>query len=380
MYMTYIVKGYLLTTRAVMMEKVIRIEGYLFFKGKIVKNPQIEILGENVRITEGIGSKFTHRGFAIPGIVNAHVHLDFDKPINERNFINWIERIITKINPTRNYVNYSEKISYSLELGITKLYDITGNASIPKNNSVVSFLEIIGADKSDIVNVPESMMISLHAPYSVSQNYAIRMINYYKHKSFCMHFLETEEEVKFLKGEKNEFEDRIYKLVNRKRETDKFEIPGEFLIKLGYKGLDKALVHFVHVSNRDIEIASKLNNSVIICPRSNLFFSGKLTPIKKLLDSGINIAIGTDGLGSSPNLNLWEEMRLVYLMERIPIEEVFKMVTTNALRIVKKREIVDNGLVIFECKNRRPIDTLLEILFQAENLKKEVIYPITSQQ
>ncbi|MGB9668233.1 MAG: amidohydrolase family protein, partial [Thermosulfidibacteraceae bacterium] len=274
-----------------MTAKKIRIEGYLFLEGNILKNPSIELGKNYLTIKESEDGHFTHKGFAIPGLINAHTHLDFHKPINERDFIKWIVKIIKEeVNPKRGYENVDKKIEGLINIGVTRIYDITRNMVTESNDPITPFFEIIGKDSTEIPEIPKNMMISLHAPYSVSQNLAKRIVERYRKKSFVMHFLETEEEQKFLTGKNNRFEEVIYPIISRKRETESFSTPSEFLIKIGYRGIRKALVHFVEVTEKDIEIVSRLKNSVIVCPRSNLFFSGKVAPIKNLMNRGINVA------------------------------------------------------------------------------------------
>jgi len=39
-------------------------------------------------------------------------------------------------------------------------------------------------------------------------------------------------------------------------------------------------------------------------------------PLKKFLDAGVVVGLGTDSLASSPSLNLWDEMRYAYRIHR----------------------------------------------------------------
>ncbi|MDB5388137.1 MAG: Aminodeoxyfutalosine deaminase [Planctomycetaceae bacterium] len=51
--------------------------------------------------------------------------------------------------------------------------------------------------------------------------------------------------------------------------------------------------------------------SVVYCPRTHAFFGHAAHPWLKMLDLGINVAIGTDSRGSNPDLSVWEELRFL---------------------------------------------------------------------
>ena len=48
---------------------------------------------------------------------------------------------------------------------------------------------------------------------------------------------------------------------------------------------------------------------MVICPRSNLYLSKNIGPLPLFQERKIPVGLGTDSLGSCPNLSLWEEMR-----------------------------------------------------------------------
>ena len=60
-----------------------------------------------------------------------------------------------------------------------------------------------------------------------------------------------------------------------------------------------------------------------------------IAPIIKMLDAGINIGLGTDGAASNNDLDMWEEMRLAALLQKIenmdpavlPARQVLAMAT-----------------------------------------------------
>ena len=61
------------------------------------------------------------------------------------------------------------------------------------------------------------------------------------------------------------------------------------------------------VSEEDIEILAKTGVAAAHCPRSNEYLGCGVSPVPRMLERGIRVGMGTDGLWSSPSMNLFEE-------------------------------------------------------------------------
>lgn len=68
------------------------------------------------------------------------------------------------------------------------------------------------------------------------------------------------------------------------------------------------LVHMVHADATDRAIARDRDATAVLCPRSNLHIGGRLPDAPALLADGVRLAIGTDSLASTPDLSLWGEI------------------------------------------------------------------------
>lgn len=75
-------------------------------------------------------------------------------------------------------------------------------------------------------------------------------------------------------------------------------------------------VHLTQVDDSDITILQNSGAHVIHCPESNLKLASGVCPIQKLLESGINVALGTDGAASNNDLDLFSEMRTAALLAK----------------------------------------------------------------
>ena len=104
--------------------------------------------------------------------------------------------------------------------------------------------------------------------------------------------------------------------------------------------------HCIHLTDEEIKICKENKLSIVSCPGSNLYLQSGTAPLKKYLDNGINVALGTDGPASNEGLNMFREMQLAALNnEDIPAFEILKMATVNAARAMNmlNADVLDEG-------------------------------------
>lgn len=75
-------------------------------------------------------------------------------------------------------------------------------------------------------------------------------------------------------------------------------------------------VHAVHLLDDEIKILAKHGCHIAHCPSSNLKLASGLPQVKKWLDAGINLGIGTDSAASNNRLDMFAEMRLAALLTK----------------------------------------------------------------
>ncbi len=69
-------------------------------------------------------------------------------------------------------------------------------------------------------------------------------------------------------------------------------------------------VHMVHLTDDEIQIIKEHGCQVVHCPDSNFKLASGIAPITKMMDAGINVAIGTDSAASNNDLDMFGELRL----------------------------------------------------------------------
>jgi 5-methylthioadenosine/S-adenosylhomocysteine deaminase len=109
---------------------------------------------------------------------------------------------------------------------------------------------------------------------------------------------------------------------------------------MGLVGPGLAAVHMTHLEASEIEILVDAGAHVVHCPESNLKLASGFCPVAKLLDAGVNVALGTDGAASNNDLNMLGEMRTAALLGKgvagsaaaLPAAAALRMATINGAR------------------------------------------------
>jgi len=118
------------------------------------------------------------------------------------------------------------------------------------------------------------------------------------------------------------------------------ESPVSSLERIGAFSVPMLAAHCVHVDEADIEILAGHDVTVAHCPKSNAKLGSGIAPLHALQAAGVPIALGTDGAASNNRLDMIEEMRAAWILERARSEdplhpsaaEVFRMATESGRR------------------------------------------------
>jgi cytosine/adenosine deaminase-related metal-dependent hydrolase len=83
--------------------------------------------------------------------------------------------------------------------------------------------------------------------------------------------------------------------------------PVEYADRLGLLDAGTIAVHCVQLDEADVAILAARGVTVCLCPRSNEYIAVGRAPWRALRDAGVPLCLGTDGLSSNHDLNLWNE-------------------------------------------------------------------------
>lgn len=92
-------------------------------------------------------------------------------------------------------------------------------------------------------------------------------------------------------------------------------------------------VHMTQVNDEDLAILKQTQIHVIHCPSSNLKLASGLSPVQRLLEENINVALGTDGAASNNDVDMFTEMHIAALLAKIVHNNPTALNAANVLRI-----------------------------------------------
>lgn len=150
--------------------------------------------------------------------------------------------------------------------------------------------------------------------------------------------------------------------------------------KLGMYDYGGGGFHCVHMSDEDIEIFKKRGLWAVLNPASNLKLASGIAPVKRFLDEGINLALGTDGAGSNNALDMFREMYLTSVLAKyrerdasaVDALSVLKMACVGGARAIGLDDCdaiavgkkADLAVIDLHKPNMRPIN----------NIAKNIVY------
>jgi cytosine/adenosine deaminase-related metal-dependent hydrolase len=296
----------------------------------------------------------------MPGLVNVHSHLELPELLNtvqSKAFPDWILNLITakKCLSLNNYISATKKnIHTIIQSGTTTIGEICTHGVSPdllrkSGLRAVVFRELIrmGPERSKSKvhssKIPLSGLINVgispHSPYTVSESVLLQIRDTARQRNLrlAMHIAESKDELKLLQRRKSGLE-KLYQYANWDYAwAPKGRSSFEYLSRIGFLSPRLLAVHAIQVSDKDIDLIKKTKVSIAHCPRSNKETGVGKMPLKKFLDAGITVGLGTDSLASSPSLNMWDEMRYAHQIHRrsgISAKDIFGLATINGAKVL----------------------------------------------
>lgn len=289
---------------------------------------------------------------AMPGLINTHTHAAMTLMrgySDDMDLMDWLENKIwpieAKLSADDIYwgsmLSVAEMICGGTTTYVDMYWDVDSNAKVVEESGIRSFFSITAMDRTmdavelemerNVENYKNSMggrfglMIAPHAPYTCSPDTLRRCVAIAKKYGLILHthLCETEVEVAGIESQ--------YGV----SPVDYYEQAGVFEVPV-------LAAHCVHVSESDIEKLSRYGVSVAHNPISNMKLASGAAPVVRMMEKGVNVALGTDGASSNNNLDLFEEMRSATLLQKLIQKdpkalrayEVLKMATVSGAKAI----------------------------------------------
>jgi len=114
--------------------------------------------------------------------------------------------------------------------------------------------------------------------------------------------------------------------------------PAEYLAEIGLLGPRLLVAHAVHLTDGDLKLLAQHDVAVAYNPSSNMKLASGVARIPDLLEAGIRVGLGTDSNLSNNNLDMFEEMRLGAMLQKLsqsdaealPCDTILRMATSQA--------------------------------------------------
>ena len=118
------------------------------------------------------------------------------------------------------------------------------------------------------------------------------------------------------------------------------------LSELGLLTPTTQCVHMTQLDDNDIQLLRESGAHVLHCPESNMKLASGQCPVQRLLDEGINVALGTDGAASNNDLDMFGEMRTAAFLAKsvsgdaaaVSAHQALAMATINGARALGREQ------------------------------------------
>lgn len=297
-------------------------------------------------IDEEVDEKINAKNMIVmPGLVNTHTHLAmsiFRGYKDDRKLMDWLENAIfpveDKLEPEDIYWN-----SYLSCLELIKSGTTTCNDMYFGMNKTIEAIEDTGlraliawsitddsirdkvertreyAKKYNNKDGRIHVLVSPHAPYSCDPDTIRLCVDLAKelNTGIHIHLSETLDE-----------EETIRKMYDKRG--------AEYLNDLNVFDVPVVLAHGIYISESDIEILKNIKGGISHNPISNCKLSSGICDVVNLRKNGINVGLGTDGIGSTTTLDMFEEMKTAAYLQKI---NTMEPTSINAYEILKMATI-----------------------------------------
>lgn len=312
-------------------------------KDILINNNIIEKIDKNIDKIEDCERINARNMLVMPGIINTHTHLAmsiFRGYKTDRKLMDWLESAIfpveDKLKPEDIYWNSYLSCLEMIKSGTTTCNDMyfgmnktieaikdTGLRAVVawciKDDSIKDKLEKT-REYAKIYNYDEKSKIKIYvsadAPHTCNPDTIKLCVNLAKELNTGMHIhlAETiDEETKI-------------RCRYHKRST-------EYLRDLNVFDVPVILAHGIYISDSDIEILKNIKGGISHNPISNCNLSSGICDVVKLRKNGINIGIGTDGIGSTATMDMFEEMKTAAYLQKVNTKEPSSILAYDILKM-----------------------------------------------
>lgn len=296
-----------------------------------------------------------------PAVLNSHAHLEMthlkDRLVRGQGFVPWVRSMLEHALYAFETPLIQRELMRLEARGTAFVADIsTRNAPAmagllaASGLFFASFQEAIGSvvpeDPASLIHAlpPETsdpfgrgvLSTAGHALYSTSAALlrAAKGAATQRGLPFSLHLAEHEEEDSILLTGRSAFLD----LLRERGFLTSYDPPGKrplpLALELGLLDHKTLAVHCVRLSEPDMDALAASGASACLCPRSNEYIGVGAAPAAGLLARGVNVCLGTDGLCSAPDLDVYGELAWLkaHSLPELSLADGVALITRNPAR------------------------------------------------
>jgi len=322
----------------------------------------------------------------MPGLVNTHTHLGMHslRGMNdESELFEWLKSLKEqeqKMGAKKVKENTAAGLIEAVRFGTTTIYDsykfpnerteefeklgVRGviSSTVKDKKSLQQSQEFLKSNKAKLVKGA----IAANSIYSCEEEILQKVVEY---------------------SDKHSILRRIHVGETRSERFDTFKKTGklaiEYLDSLGFLSSNSLLVHCIWITKGEIKRIANANAKVAHNPVSNMkLASGGVMPLVEMLREHISVGLGTDGVASNNNLDMFEEMKMCALLHKhhkwdpkaISAQKVLDMATIDGAQCLGFGEIgsIEQGkladIITLEIgANMTPVNDVVSNIVYAAN-------------
>lgn len=358
----------------------------------LIVDNKIQEIGDNLSVNDADVVINGHDKITMPGLINTHSHVAMTllRGVgDDQDLQKWLNDYIwpreAKLNEDLVYAGSKLAMAEMIKTGTTmfndmyffmeetaKAVDESGMRALlgygmidlfddEKRKSELKITENFINKCHNTANGRIQVSVAPHAPYTCSEDILIesKKLADKKNLKLHIHVSETQKEVDDLQKERN-------------------ETPFEYLNNIGLLDENTIAAHGVWTTSDEMKILKEKNVSISHNPSSNMKLASGIAPVNDYIKNNVNVSIGTDGVSSNNNLDMFSEMKLTALLQKVdtldpkvlPARSTFNMATKNGAKAlgvnageIKEGKLADIVLVDINVPhmtpNRNPLSNII---------------------
>lgn len=307
------------------------------------------------------------RGVIMPGLVNAHTHLELSalrgRVPGRDGFIAWVEKLIgarVELGEDEEREAIRDAVRELRDAGTVAVGEVTNSlaavgALAEAKIAGCIFHEVFGQDLARLRERVSGLEAELkervpvwpsddlayapapHTLYTLHLDVAKMILEECRRRGrrTSLHLLEHAMERRAIERG----EGPVVEWLPKRSRIDPSELVWpkkpvlDVAAEIGALAEDVLLVHLTEARPDELARIAAAKSPVVLCPRSNLHIEGKLPPLLAIREAGIDAALGTDSLASNASLDVLAEAKaLADRFPNVPAWELVKMATWNGAR------------------------------------------------